>query len=108
MRHRIGDGGARTTLVRHVRLEHSCIAAAGADALGEFLETVAPPCHDRDARALPRRASAVASPIPELAPVTSATVPSNVLAIALRRGRLEKRFRELRRVERRERVLAFA
>src|SRR5947209_2077467 len=53
-------------------------------------------------------ATAVASPIPELAPVTSATVPSSVPAMALRCRRLEERPRELRRIERRERVLSLA
>src|SRR6202011_1757867 len=53
-------------------------------------------------------ATAVASPIPELAPVTSATVPSSGRAIALRRRGLEQRLGELRGIERRERILPFA
>ena len=66
-------------LVGDVGLDRQRRAAALPDLLGELLEPVAAPGGDRDRRSARASSRAVASPIPLLAPVTSATVLSKVV-----------------------------
>lgn len=76
-----GDGGLGGRFVRDVGWEDETFAARGADAIGHAFELRACPPEQPSACALSANRIAVASPIPDPAPVTRARRPASLLVI---------------------------